>query len=71
MPPIRLVIIEDQYLVRDALARLMAKEPDIEVVAAADDGQTGVSLTERLQGHIVRAADGPTGTLGHASHPNL
>lgn len=47
MPPISLVIIEDQYLVRDALARLIAKEPDIEVVGTAEDGQTGLSVVER------------------------
>lgn len=47
MPPIRLVIIEDQYLVRDALARLIAKEPDIDVVGTAENGQAGLILIKR------------------------
>ena len=47
MPSIRLVIIEDQYLVRDALARLIDKETDIEVVGTAEDGQTGLALIEQ------------------------
>jgi two-component system response regulator DesR len=42
-----LVIIEDQYLVRDALARLIDKETDIEVVGTAEDGQTGLALIEQ------------------------
>ncbi len=53
MLPIRLAIIEDQYLVRDALARLMAKEPDIEVVGTAEDGQTGLSLILRERPDVV------------------
>lgn len=47
VPPISLVIIEDQYLVRDALARLMDKETDIAVVGTAEDGQRGLTLIEQ------------------------
>ncbi len=47
MPLIRLVIIEDQYLVRDALARLMSKEMGVEVVGTAEDGLSGLALIER------------------------
>ncbi len=53
MPPIRLVIIEDQYLVRDALARLMDKEADIEVVGTAEDGETGMALIEQAHPDVA------------------
>ena len=37
---IRLVLAEDQALVRGALAALLGLEPDLEVVAAAGDGES-------------------------------
>ncbi len=36
---IRIVIAEDERLTRDALARLLALEPDIEVIGQASDGE--------------------------------
>ena len=41
--PIRLMIAEDQTVIRKALAALMALEPDIDVVAAVPDGEQAVS----------------------------
>ena len=45
MNKIRVVIAEDEPLTRDALARLLALEDDIEVVATAADGDAAVNLT--------------------------
>ena len=45
MSKIRVVIAEDEPLTRDALARLLALEEDIEIVAAAADGEAAVKLT--------------------------
>ncbi len=42
------MIAEDQALVRDALARLLAREPDIEVVGQAADGRAAVRLAHAL-----------------------
>ena len=35
--PIRVVVAEDNYLVREGVVRLLGMEPDVEVVAAYDD----------------------------------
>ena len=35
--PIRVVLAEDNYLVREGLARLLQGEPDLEIVATCDD----------------------------------
>lgn len=42
---IRIIIAEDQSLLRGALATLLDLEPDIEVVAQAADGEEAVALT--------------------------
>jgi DNA-binding NarL/FixJ family response regulator len=44
MERIRLAIAEDERLTRDALARLLALEPDIEVVGTAGDGEQALRL---------------------------
>ncbi len=41
---IRLLIADDEHLIRGALEALLALEPDIEVVASADNGLTAVEL---------------------------
>ncbi len=46
-PPIRVVIAEDQALVRGALAALLALEGDIDVVAQAADGDEALALVAR------------------------
>ncbi len=43
---IRIVIAEDQSLLRGALASLLSLEPDIEVVAIAADGREALDLVE-------------------------
>lgn len=42
--PIRLLIADDEHLIRGALEALLGLEPDIEVVASADNGVTAVEL---------------------------
>jgi two-component system NarL family response regulator len=48
MEKIRLVIAEDERMTREALARLLALEEDIEVVAQASDGREALWHVERL-----------------------
>jgi two-component system response regulator DesR len=50
---ITVVIMEDQYLVRDALTRLLNLEPDISVVAGAANGRDGVDLVLRYQPRVA------------------
>jgi two-component system response regulator DesR len=45
---IRVLLAEDQAMVRGALSALLNLEPDIEVVAAAPDGQTAWRELQRL-----------------------
>ncbi|MFJ6415634.1 response regulator transcription factor [Paeniglutamicibacter sp. NPDC091659] len=54
--PIRVLLADDQALVRGALAALLNLEPDIEVVAQAGDGTTVVALAE-LHGVQVALLD--------------
>ena len=53
MPAIRLLIAEDETVVRMALAQLLAAEPDIEVVGQAGDGQEAVDAASRLKPNVV------------------
>jgi two-component system response regulator DesR len=50
---IRLVIAEDQSMVRGALAALLELERDIEVVGQAGDGQEALDLIEQLTPDVV------------------
>jgi two-component system response regulator DesR len=51
--PITILIAEDQYLVRDALARLLDLEPDLTVVALAAHGREAVELAAREKPRIA------------------
>jgi len=46
--PIRVVIVDDQGMVRAGFTSLLATEPDIEVVGDAGDGEAAVELVSRL-----------------------
>lgn len=50
---IRVIVADDQPLVRAGIALLLTAEPDIEVVAHANDGSEAVALAERLQPDVV------------------
>ncbi|MCE5238449.1 response regulator transcription factor [bacterium] len=51
--PIRLLLAEDETVVRHALAHLLDQEEDIVVVGAAGDGEAVVSLAEQLRPDVV------------------
>lgn len=46
--PIRILIVDDQTLVREGFRKLLELEPDFEIVAIAADGEAAVSAVERL-----------------------
>lgn len=50
---IRVVLVEDQAMVRGAFAGLLDLEPDIEVVAVAEDGEQGLEAVARHRPDIV------------------
>ncbi len=51
--PIRLVIAEDQTLLREATRRALDAESDMTVVGEAKDGEEAVSVTERTKPDIA------------------
>src|SRR2546423_449071 len=53
MDKIRLLIAEDERLTREALARLIGLEDDIEVVGQAGDGEEAIRLARRLMPDVM------------------
>lgn len=49
----KLVICDDQAIVRDGLEMLVKLEPDIEVVGTADDGAAAMELVEKKKPDLV------------------
>lgn len=50
---IRIMIVDDQSLVRDGLAMLLNLRPELEVVGTASDGEEAVQSAEQLQPEII------------------
>ncbi len=53
MSEIRVLLADDQALVRDGFRAIIDREPDLEVIAEAADGVEAVELGERLHPHVV------------------
>ena len=53
MTAIRVVVVDDQALVRAGLRRLLEEQPDIEVVGEAGDGRDAIATVERLRPDVV------------------
>ncbi|MDP2210194.1 MAG: DNA-binding response regulator [Candidatus Aquicultor primus] len=52
---IRILLAEDHVLVRESLREYLEKDPDLEVVGEAGDGEQMVALAEELQPDIIVA----------------
>ena len=50
---ISIVIAEDQSLLRGALAALLSLEPDIDLLAQAQDGEEAVRLVQDLKPDVL------------------
>ncbi len=50
---IRLVIVDDQPLIRRGLAMMLGSEPDIEVVATAEDGQQAIDIALETSPDVI------------------
>jgi two-component system LytT family response regulator len=53
MSPLRVVLADDEPLVRRDLARLLASEPNVEVVGEARNGLEALNLIESLEPDVV------------------
>ncbi|MEV0718425.1 response regulator transcription factor [Asanoa sp. NPDC050611] len=51
--PIRVLVCDDQALVRAGYATIFAAQPDMQVVGEADNGATAVDLARRLHPDVV------------------
>nr|WP_196780766.1 response regulator transcription factor [Nocardioides sambongensis] len=51
--PIRILIVDDDPLVRSALALMLGGQPDLEVVGEAVDGRDGLDQARSLSPHVV------------------
>ncbi|MGZ4627170.1 MAG: response regulator transcription factor [Kineosporiaceae bacterium] len=50
---VRVVIADDQHLVRAGLTTILDSEPDIQIVAEAEDGRRAVELARRLRPDVL------------------
>jgi DNA-binding NarL/FixJ family response regulator len=50
---IRVLLVDDQTLIRQGIAMLLELEPDLEVVGAVGDGRAAIEVVERLRPDVV------------------
>ncbi|MBP2471312.1 DNA-binding NarL/FixJ family response regulator [Crossiella equi] len=74
---IHVVLVDDQYLVREGLRALLDRAEDITVVGEADNAETGISLVRELRPEVVLmdirmpGTDGLTATRRIVADPAL
>ncbi|WP_369261668.1 response regulator [Streptomyces sp. R35] len=70
-PPLRVLVADDNPVVRAGLTALLGGHPDIEVVAAAADGEEAVASAVRLTPDVVLLDVRMPGTDGLTALPEL
>jgi DNA-binding NarL/FixJ family response regulator len=50
---IKLLLVDDQGLIRQGLRALLELEPDLEIVGEAENGEIAINLVAELQPHVV------------------
>ena len=53
MKKIRVLIAEDLEPIRERYVHMLEKEPDIEVVAAVENGQDAVTQTKKMHPDVI------------------
>ena len=49
----RLIVVEDEALFRELLTSNLSKEPNLEVIETAEDGETAIRLARELQPDVM------------------
>ncbi len=52
-PMIRILLVDDQSLIQQALSTLLNLEPDLEIVGTAENGETAIAQFTQLQPDVV------------------
>ncbi len=75
---IRVLVVDDQAIVRDGLVTVLSLEPDLEVVGEAADGAAAIAMVDHDPPDVVLmdlrmpGTDGPTATAAiTAAHPGV
>lgn len=53
MPSIRILVADDQTLIRRLLVRRLSAEPDLDVVGEAENGRQAVDLAQKLRPDVI------------------
>lgn len=53
MTKIRILVVDDSLTVRKYLVEVLSADPDLEVIAEADDGQPAIELCQRLRPDLI------------------
>ncbi|MDA8066619.1 MAG: response regulator transcription factor [Thermaerobacter sp.] len=53
MEPIRVLLVDDQQLLRDGLAAILAAEPDLAVVGSCGNGEEALEAARRMHPQVV------------------
>ncbi|MEL6461445.1 MAG: response regulator transcription factor [Cyanobacteria bacterium J06621_15] len=50
---IKVVLVDDQHLIRQGLKTLLELEPDLEIIGEAENGREAIEMVEKLQPDVV------------------
>ncbi|NLG96075.1 MAG: response regulator transcription factor [Chloroflexi bacterium] len=53
MKPIRIMIVDDQQIIREGLAGMLGREPDLELIGTAENGLEAVNLAASIKPDLV------------------
>lgn len=51
--PVKILVVDDHFVVREGLRSLIRREPGMIVIAEASNGEEGADMHERLQPHVT------------------